>query len=414
MIYTRSSRMAVPPPTQHLSPGGPALVDVARASASVQEVARVLGAHFLDKQEIIRLMLVSAIAGEHMVIVGPPGTAKSAIVNMFAKLVDARYFEYLLTRFTEPNELFGPVDIAAFRDGRYTRRIENMLPSAEIVFLDEIFKSSSAILNSLLHVINERKFANGPNVIQVPLISLFAASNEVPNDDSLGAMFDRFLLRVLSDNLDSYHFGELMQKGIALEVARMTGRGAELRPILSARDLRTLQQSFDRFMVFPDDFLAKYKGLIFQIRSEGVSVSDRRAVKLLKLFAASAVFDGRTRVHDGDFFVLRHIWNNLDQVELLAEIVNPMVDAYYREHPAERRFIGPQASLDDLLSELNLIRELLTSGSELSDIQMFSQLKNLSEIKAALAAMPSDTSTRMLREVDQLLETVFASSKFGL
>ncbi|MBP8806647.1 MAG: AAA family ATPase [Kofleriaceae bacterium] len=393
---------------------GPALVDVARASASVQEVARVLGSHFLDKQEIIRLMLVSAIAGEHMVIVGPPGTAKSAMVGMFAKLVDARYFEYLLTRFTEPNELFGPVDIAAFREGRYTRRIENMLPSAEIVFLDEIFKSSSAILNSLLHVINERKFANGPNVLPVPLISLFAASNEVPNDDSLGAMFDRFLLRVLSDNLDSYHFGELMQKGIALEVARMTGRGAELRPILSARDLRTLQQSFDRFMVFPDDFLAKYKGLIFQIRSEGVSVSDRRAVKLLKLFAASAVFDGRTRVHDGDFFVLRHIWNNLDQVELLAEIVNPVVDAYYREHPAERRFIGPQASLDDLLAELNLIRELLTSGTELSDIQMFSQLKNLSEIKAALAGMPSDTSTRMVREVDQLLETVFASSKFGL
>ncbi|MBK9031105.1 MAG: AAA family ATPase [Myxococcales bacterium] len=398
----------------HPPPSGPALVDVARASASVQEVARVLGAAFLDKQEIIRLMLVSAIAGEHMVIVGPPGTAKSAMIGMFAKLVDARYFEYLLTRFTEPNELFGPVDIAAFREGRYTRRIENMLPSAEIVFLDEIFKSSSAILNSLLHVINERKFSNGPNLVQVPLISLFAASNEVPNDDSLGAMFDRFLLRVLSDNLDSYHFGELMQKGIALEVARMTGKGDKLKPIVSAVELRTLQQSFDRFMVFPDDFLAKYKGLIFQIRSEGVSVSDRRAVKMLKLFAASAVFDGRTRVHDGDFFVLRHIWNNLDQVELLAEIVNPVVDAYYREHPAERRFIGPQASLEDLLAELNLIRELLTSGTELSDIQMFSQLKNLSEIKAALAAMPSDTSTRMLREVDQLLETVFASSKFGL
>ena len=102
-------------------------------------------------------------------------------------------------------------------------------------------------------------------------------------------------------------------------------------------------------MVFPEEFLTKYKGLVFQIRSEGISVSDRRAVKLLKLFAASAVFDGRTRVHDGDFFILRHIWNNLDQVELLEEIVNPVVDAYYREHPDERRFIGPSASLDDLL-----------------------------------------------------------------
>ena len=402
-------RMVSPPPNAKVF-----AVEVARASASVQEVARILGAAFLDKQEIIRLMLVSAIAGEHMVIVGPPGTAKSAMVGMFAKLMDARYFEYLLTRFTEPNELFGPVDIAAFREGRYTRRTEHMLPQAEIVFLDEIFKSSSAILNSLLHVINERKFANGPVVSQVPLISLFAASNEVPNDDSLAAMFDRFLIRVLSDNLDSYHFGELMQRGIALEVARMTGKGDELRPVLSARELRAVQAAFDRFMVFPDEFLAKYKGLIFQIRSEGISVSDRRAVKLLKLFAASAVFDGRTQVHDGDFFVLRHIWNNLDQVELLEEIVNPVVDAFYRDRPADRRFIGPQASLDDLLTELNLIRQLLTAGPELSDIQMFSQLKNLSEIKAALAAMPGDTSARMIREVDQLLETVFASSKFGL
>jgi len=248
----------------------------------------------------------------------------------------------------------------------------------------------------------------------VPLISLYAASNEVPNDESLAAMFDRFLLRVLSDNLDSYHFHELMNKGIALEVQKMTGRGGPSQPIVSARELRQLQASFDRFMSFPEDFLAKYKGLIFQIRSEGISVSDRRAVKMLKLFAASAVFDGRIRVHDGDFFVLRHIWNNLDQVELLEEIVNPVVDAYYREHPDERRFIGPQASLDDLLSELNMIRELLATSTELSDIQLFSQLKNLNEIKAALAAMPSDTASRMMREVDQLLETVFASSKFGM
>jgi MoxR-like ATPase len=401
--------MVTPPPTPRAFS-----IDVARASSTFQEVARQLNAQFLDKQEIIRLMLVSAIAGEHMVIVGPPGTAKSAMINMFARLMDAKYFEYLLTRFTEPNELFGPVDIAAFREGRYTRRIENMLPAAEIVFLDEIFKSNSAILNSLLHVINERKFSNGPNVVDVPLISLYAASNEVPNDESLAAMFDRFLLRVLSDNLDSYHFHELMNKGIALEVQKMTGRGGPPANIVSARELRALQSNFDRFMVFPEDFLAKYKGLIFQIRSEGISVSDRRAVKMLKLFAASAVFDGRTRVHDGDFFVLRHIWNNLDQVELLEEIVNPVVDAYYREHPDERRFIGPQASLDDLLSELNLIRELLATSAELSDIQLFSQLKNLNEIKAALAAMPSETASRMMREVDQLLETVFASSKFGM
>src|ERR1700689_3334961 len=273
--------MVVPPPTPRSF-----AVDIARVSASFQELARQMGAQFLDKQEIIRLMTISAIAGEHMVIVGPPGTAKSAMIDMFAKLIDARYFEYLLTRFTEPNELFGPVDISAFREGRYTRRIENMLPTAEIVFLDEIFKSNSAILNSLLHVINERKFQNGPEVLPVPLISLFAASNEVPNDDNLSAMFDRFLVRVLSDNLDSYHFHELMKKGVSLELRKMTGRGlpdptgratgapGEIRPVISARDLRAIQTNFDKFMQFPEEFLTKYKGLIFQIRNEGISVSD--------------------------------------------------------------------------------------------------------------------------------------------
>jgi len=99
---------------------------------------------------------------------------------------------------------------------------------------------------------------------------------------------------------------------------------------------------------------------------------------------------------------------------LLEEIVNPVVDSYYREHPEERRFIGPQANLEDLLSELKLIRELLTSGGELSDIQLFSQLKNLNEIKAELAAINNETAQRMIREVDQLLESVFASSKFGV
>ena len=389
-------------------------VDVTRLGTQFQEIARILNSHFLDKQEIIRLLVISAIAGEHMVLVGPPGTAKSAIIRMFATLVDAKYFEYLLTRFTEPNELFGPVDIKAFREGRYTRRYENMLPSAEIVFLDEIFKSNSAILNSLLTVINERKFTNGPQVLDVPLISMFAASNEVPNDDNLSAMFDRFLLRVLSNNLDSYHFHELLNKGVANEIRKMTGRDKLIHPVISATQLRALQAGFDRFMVFPEDFMAKYKGLIFQIRSEGITVSDRRAVKLLKLFAASAVFDGRSQVTDGDFFILRHIWNNLDQAELLEEIVNPYVDAYLREHPEERRFIGPQASLEQLLSELNMIRNLLTSGADFSDIQLFSQLKNLNEIKAALAAINNDTAQRMIREVDQLLESVFASSKFGV
>jgi MoxR-like ATPase len=376
-------------------PGAARPTEAAQLGTRFQEAARILNNAFLDKQEIIRLLIISAIAGEHMILVGPPGTAKSALIRTFAQLVDARYFEYLLTRFTEPNEIFGPVDIKLFREGRYTRRTEKMLPDAEIVFLDEIFKSNSAILNALLGILNERRFANGADVQRVPLLSMFAAAN----------------LRVVSENLDSYHFHNLVQKGLENEVRRASPK--QQKPVISAHTLHQLHSETERLQHFPEDFLAKYKGLIFQIRSEGISVSDRRVVKLLKLFAASALFEGRADVCDGDFFVLRHIWNNLDQAELLEEIVNPVVDAYYRDRPTERRFLGPQASLDDLLAELRLIRELFTGDAELSDIQLFSQLKNLNEIKAALQAISNDTARRMLAEVDQLLETVFASSKFG-
>src|SRR5512134_3217261 len=150
---------------------------IPRLGPQLQAIARTLEQHFLGKQELIRLMLISAIAGEHMVVVGPPGAAKSAMIRMFARLIDAKYFEYLLTRFTEPNELFGPVDIGAFRSGTYRRKTETMLPESEIVFLDEVFKSNSAILNSLLTLLNERIYMNGQTRLDVPLVSVYDASN---------------------------------------------------------------------------------------------------------------------------------------------------------------------------------------------------------------------------------------------
>ena len=399
-------------------------------------VRRELEQKFLAKEEIIRLMLVAAIAGEHMVLIGPPGTAKSAVIRSFAKLVDARYFEYLLTRFSEPNELFGPVDIQGFRQGAYRRVTTGMLPEAEIVFLDEAFKANSAILNSLLTLLNERRFNNGNQVVRVPLISLFAASNEVPSSDNLDAIFDRFLLRVHSDNLDSYHFHELMTKGLALERASSRDEIAEAsaarlaqqalagnvpappplptttKTLLSAADLHTCRRSLLDRVEFPEEFLATYKGLCFQLRGEGISLSDRRVVRLLKLFAASAFLDGRTRVHEGDLFILRHTWNNLDQREILDDVVEPVIAQYYAEHPDDRPMVAT-ADIDRLVSELNLVHKTLTQGGELSDIQLFTQLRNLNDLRAAFAATGGDTAQRMVKQIDTLLEQIFEGGRFG-
>ncbi|HVR61786.1 MAG TPA: AAA family ATPase [Polyangia bacterium] len=397
------------------APGGgqPALdTEALRLGHRLREVGRELDQRYLDKSELVRLLLVTLVAGEHMLLVGPPGTAKSALVRHLARLIDARYFEYLLTRFSEPNEIFGPVDIKAFREGTYVRRVEAMLPEADIVFLDEIFKSNSAILNALLSILNERRFFTGSVSLKVPLCSLFGATNEVPNDDALGAVFDRFLVRALSDNLDSFHFHGLIDRGVRGEIAEMTGADETRKPIVALTDIRKLQARLGQFLQFPEEWMARYKGFIFQIRSEGVTVSDRRVVKLLKLFAASAILDGRATVNDGDFFVLRHLWNSVDQAPILADIVGPVLDKHHREHPEERRSGATAADLDGILRELGVIRGLLVGGEPLSDVQLFSQLRNLQEIRSALQALGTDTAKQMATEVDKLLEGVFESSQW--
>jgi len=375
------------------------------------EIARVLSDRFLGKDEVIRLLLIAIVAGEHAVIVGPPGTAKSALVRTFARLIDAQYFEYLLTRFTEPNEIFGPVDIAAFREGRYERRIEGMLPTAEVVFLDEVFKSNSAILNALLTLLNERRYTSGGTVLTCPLLSCFGASNEVPTDETLAAIFDRFLLRIRSENLDAYHFQDLLQRGMANEVQALAQE--QPTPLASAREVAELHRAFSQRMRFSDDFLATYKGLVFQIRAEGVSLSDRRVVKLLKLFAASAYLDGRAEADAGDFFVLKHIWNNEDQASILESIVSPLLEAHFREHPQARRVGAVGVGLEALAAEIDRVRQVLTGSGGLSDVQLFSQLKALNEIKAALGASPDPRAPELAKRVDALLEAAFRSGRFA-
>jgi MoxR-like ATPase len=251
--------------------------------------------------------------------------------------------------------------------------------------------------------------------LRVPLCSLYGATNDIPNDEALGAVFDRFLVRVVSDNLDSFHFHGLVERGISAEIAEREGSGSEARgqALLSLSDVRRLQKRFGDFLQFPEEFLATYKSLVFQIRSEGVTISDRRVVKLLKLFAASAILDGRPQVHDGDFFILRHVWNSPDQVTLLEDIVGPILERHHRERPEERRGGPASADLDVLLTELGVIREALLGGESLSDVQLFSQLRNLQDIRGALQSLGTETAQKMVGEVDRLLEGVFESSRWN-
>src|SRR5215203_4478942 len=190
-----------------------------------REVTDVLKRRFVGRDEVVDLIALAVVAGEHLFLHGPPGTAKSALIRQFATAVRGRYFEYLLTRFSEPNEVFGPIDLVRLREGTVATVTSGMLPEAEFAFLDELFNANSAILNNLLTVLNERTYRRGAEMHRLPLLSLFSASNHLPEDDALKALFDRFLLRCHVDNLPREATSRLLVAGWALEQSAAPSAG---------------------------------------------------------------------------------------------------------------------------------------------------------------------------------------------
>jgi MoxR-like ATPase len=301
-----------------------------------------LGRFFVQKQELIDLMLVAAIAGEPLLLVGPPGTAKSDLVLKFKDalgLAEEDYFEYMLTRFTEPSEIIGPIDIALLREGRYVRREQGKLPTARLAFLDEIFKSNSAILNILLTIINERKFYQDGVPQPVRLRILFAATNEIPEQSELAALKDRFCLKAESRSVQESHFTELIDAGLQAEVFRGLNQKpwaeghCSLEDVLKAQRYLTLtfarrhrhgrdEERNDRQTFFPAEVFNEFQRLVKTlVREDRIFISDRKLVKLYKLFRVRAwLFSGGTVTRD-DLRLLAYLGESHQEIELLRDKV---------------------------------------------------------------------------------------------
>tara|TARA_R110002072_G_scaffold67163_2_gene164974 strand:+ start:14674 stop:15849 length:1176 start_codon:yes stop_codon:yes gene_type:complete len=291
---------------------------------------------FVGKQEVVDVLGVCLVASEHAFLFGPPGTAKSAIVNELSRRIDGQVFSYLLTRFTEPSELFGPFDIRKLRDGELVTNTEGMLPEASMVFLDELLNANSAILNSLLTVLNERVFRRGRESRQLPLLMVVGASNHLPEDDALGALFDRFLLRVVCDNAPQDRLADVLHAGWRLESSER-----EHPETLSIASIRALHQALLHVQLH--DVHAAFVGLVQALRRAGIQVSDRRAVKLQRVVAASALLAGRAVALPSDLWVFRHIWDTEEQREVLASLVRDAMGPLDGEavHPAARHADHP-------------------------------------------------------------------------
>jgi MoxR-like ATPase len=328
------------------------------------DVLTPIKAAFVGKDEIVDLLGVCLVGGENLFILGPPGTAKSALVQELAARLEGRMFDYLLTRFTEPNELFGPFDIRQLREGELVTNTEGMLPRADFVFLDELLNANSAILNSLLMVLNERIFRRGRETFQLPTLMVVGASNNLPQDDALGALFDRFLLRVRCDNVPTERLDDVLQAGWTREIS-----GSKRPAGLHVDELRALQQQLKEVSL--EAVRPVYVALIGRLRQAGIKVSDRRAVKLQRMVAASALLCGRRTAIPSDLWVLRSIWDTDEQQEVIAALVNNAVTAaggpdQAGSHP---RAAGNDAPNPELLAqELRRIANRLTEQS-LSDAE---------------------------------------------
>ncbi len=297
-----------------------------------EAVVAPMRSHFVDKDEVVDLLAVSAVAQENLLILGPPGSAKSEIVSTFASRVQGRYFEYLLTKFTEPNEVFGPIDLNLLRKGVVVTNTAGMLPDAEIAFLDEVFNANSAILNSLLTLLNERRFRRGIEQQRLSLISVIGASNAVPEDEALRALFDRFLLRVRCDYVGDDEVDSLFARGWQMERARLASSAAEdAASGFDATALRRLSRAASAVDV--ESLRDPYLRVVRALRAAGIPVSDRRLVKLLRIVAAAALLARRDVATPADLWVLRYVWADEEQAAALAEIVDPEIAMYREAHP---------------------------------------------------------------------------------
>lgn len=262
----------------------------ARVRGAIRDASRGL----IEREVLAELIALSAVAGEHLLVIGPPGTGKSEVVRRVARAIGGQYFEYLLGRFTEPSEIFGPVDLRKLKEGVVETETRNMLPEAEVAFLDEVFLGSTAILNTLLAVLNERTFRRGHTSMRCPLRVCVGASNQLPEDETLAAFADRFLSRVYVDAVPDHALESLLEGGWSLSTqAVVEGRA-------SVADLDRLAEAARSVDVVP--VRGELAACVRILRGAGITLSDRRAVKVQRLVAAAAALDGRAVASGSDLW----------------------------------------------------------------------------------------------------------------
>lgn len=291
---------------------------------------------FIERKKIIKISLLTLLAQENLVLVGPPGTAKSEISRRLSNIIkDGSYFEYLLTKFTTPEELFGPLSISELKKDNFIRKTNGYVPKSDVVFLDEIFKANSSILNSLLTMINEKVYHNGRKTEKAPLKTVIGASNELPLGESeLSALYDRFLIRLkvnyISDDSIEEIFNIKKQDFSLSDDLKLSDD--EIDYIKSKSKEIEVPEKIIKII---KDIREDYKEAFNENRDE--VLSDRKLIKIVDLLKVSAATNGRKEVNVSDLLLLKYcLWNNPDNFKKINSIIIQNLKKYSYQSKANK------------------------------------------------------------------------------
>lgn len=364
------------------------------AQTKMSQIAIELNQQFVERDELVKIMLLAITTGTNLVMLGPPGTAKSAITReLCSRITNGSYFEWMLNKTSDPSEILGSFSVKQMENDHFMRVTSGKLPEAHIAFIDEIFKSNAPTLNALLTIMNEHIFYNDGKAVDVPLISMFGASNEPPEDETLDALYDRFIFRINvqyvhdNGNKKRMHSNYLDSR---MGLANMAGKVT-----ISLDEIKALQTA-TRNMRVPKDVINKFIKLISDLDKQAIHLSDRRQNECFKIMQGSAVLRGSNSVSIDDFKSLVYVlWEKEEHIPIIESSILKMVNPYddrfkeLKDNFAQvksdienitdktqrsKKAIESKGVIEKIVSKVNkLINEASKSGKDVAEFTQFNK-----------------------------------------